>query len=166
MAEYSSRFALPFLNAGQAQKEIAHNEALAVVDMLIHASAQSADLTAPPSTPDPGACWIVPSGATGAWSGHTDALAGWTAGGWRFATPLAGMGVRVADRDHMMVFTGSGWVDGAVRADGYYQDGERVVGAREGAIADPAGGAVTDIEGRAAIAAILAVLRAHGLIEV
>jgi hypothetical protein len=40
----------------------------------------------------------------------------------------------------------------------------KVVGARESAIASPSGGANVDPEARAAIAAMLAALRAHGLI--
>ena len=42
--------------------------------------------------------------------------------------------------------------------------GQQVVGARGAAIAAPAGGTAVDVEGRAAISAILAALRSHGLI--
>ena len=38
------RWALPFLFAGQAQKEMFHNEALVRIDALVHGIAQSADL--------------------------------------------------------------------------------------------------------------------------
>ena len=42
--------------------------------------------------------------------------------------------------------------------------GNQVVGPRGAPIASPGGGAVIDAEGRAAITAILAALRSHGLI--
>ena len=48
MSDASDRFALPLLHAGQAQKEITHNEALQLIDMLLHPYAESASLTAPP----------------------------------------------------------------------------------------------------------------------
>ena len=46
------RWGLPLLFAGQAQKEIFHNEALMLVDALLHGRVESADLGAPPTDPD------------------------------------------------------------------------------------------------------------------
>lgn len=46
----------------------------------------------------------------------------------------------------------------------YDAAGLQVVGAQQAAISDPAGGATTDAEARAAIASILDALKAHGLI--
>lgn len=53
---------------------------------------------------------------------------------------------------------------GALRVERVLIDEVQVVGARRGAISDPAGGAVVDSEGRTAIIAILSALRQHGLI--
>ena len=58
----------------------------------------------------------------------------------------------------------SGPLDAEVRADGLYQGGIRVVGAQGGAIMSPSGGGLVDAESRAAIDAILAMLRLHGMI--
>ena len=165
MTDTTPRWALPQLFAGQAQKEIFHNEALARIDMLLHGLAESADETAPPALPDAGECWIVPDGATGGWAGQDGAVACWTEGGWRFAAPRAGLSLWVADRGHAMQHDGTEWQDCAVRPDGLYVDGVRVTGARLGAISDPAGGTTTDSEARTAIAAVLAAMRSHGLIE-
>jgi hypothetical protein len=57
------------------------------------------------------------------------------------------------------------WELGAVRGSALLIGGEQVVGVRAAAIASPAGGAVVDAEARAALGAILAAMRAHGLIE-
>jgi hypothetical protein len=163
--DFSPRLALPLLHAAQAQKELFHNEALLRVDMLLHAAAESADLTAAPVAPAEGRCWIVAMGATGAWSGRDGAIAQWTAGGWRFAAPGKGIAVWIADRGHALFHDGAGWADAPVRADGLYVGGTRVIGARAGAIADPgSAGAVVDSEARAAVSAILSALRAHGAI--
>jgi hypothetical protein len=158
------RWDLPLLHAGQAQKELFHNEALARIDMLLHGVVESADMTTPPESPTVGQCWIVGDGAIGAWTGQEGTIACWTGGGWRFATPRAGLAARIVDRGHDMIHDGTGWSDGPLRADGIYLGGVRVVGAQAAAIADPAGGAVIDEDARVAIGAILAVLRGHGLI--
>lgn len=162
--ETTPRLALPCLAAGQAQKEITHNEALQRLDALVQPVVLSADLAMPPDSPAPGACWIVAAGASGAWAGHTGAVAQWTAGGWRFLTPAAGWQVRVVDRDAVMIHDDSGWMDGAVRADGFYVAGEKIIGSRMADIAAPVGGATTDDQARMAIGQLLAALRGHGLI--
>lgn len=51
-----------------------------------------------------------------------------------------------------------------VVADGVVVSGNQVVGARGAAVADPSGGVTVDLPCRAAVLAILARLRAHGLI--
>jgi hypothetical protein len=63
----------------------------------------------------------------------------------------------------LVIRRGGDWETGVSRAREYQVDGETVVRARQPAIADPAGGSVIDIQGRAAIASILAMLRTHGL---
>jgi hypothetical protein len=161
----TGRLALPLLAAGQAQKEVAHNEALLRLDMLAQGVVESADLATPPGAPASGQCWIVAAGATGDWSGRDDAIAGWSDNGWRFAPPAPGWSAWVIDRDRTMRFGGSGWADDPVRDDGYFVGDERVLAARQAAIADPSGGTTVDSEGRAALAALLAALRTHGLIE-
>ncbi|MDX3910336.1 MAG: DUF2793 domain-containing protein [Sphingobium sp.] len=160
----TDRLALPLLMAGQAQKEVTHNEALTRLDIVSASAVESADLAVPPLSPAPGQCWIVAAGATGAWAGREGEVAGWTGGGWRFVQPREGMETWVADRGCAMRWSEPGWQEGAVRADGLYQNGVRVVGGRSTAIADPAGGGTVDAQGRIAIEAILDALREHGLI--
>jgi hypothetical protein len=90
MTDQTDRLAMPLLFAGQAQKEITHNEALTLLDMLVQPVALSTTLAITPAQPEPGQCWIVPSGASGAWADRAGELALWTAGGWRFVAPKAG----------------------------------------------------------------------------
>ena len=158
------RWALPFLFAGQAQKEMFHNEALVRIDALVHGVAQSADLASPPVAPEIGQCWIIADGATGAWDGNDGAVALWTEGGWRFIAAQAGLWLLVVDRDHALHHDGSAWRGGAERSDGLYIDDVKVVGARQPGIPAPTGGVTIDSEARNSIALILAALRAHGLI--
>lgn len=161
----TDRLGLPLLAAGQAQKEVMHNEALTRLDLLVQTIVESADLSTPPASPSPGDCWIVASGGAGDWADRDAALAGWTAGGWIFAMPQAGWRVWAIDRADTIRFDGTDWIDEALRADGLYIGDERVVGARQAAITSPVGGSVQDVEGRYAINVILTALRSHGLIE-
>ncbi|WP_066698277.1 DUF2793 domain-containing protein [Sphingobium amiense] len=160
----TSRWALPLLFAGQAQKELFHNEALTLADALLHGAVESADLAVPPVDAEPGRCWIVAAGASGEWAGKDGAVAVASEGGWRFITPRAGLNLWVIDRNVALFHDGAQWREGAVHDDGLYLGGNRVVAERQDAIGDPAGGAVVDAESRATIAAILEALRSHGLI--
>lgn len=162
--DMTPRWALPMLFAGQAQKEIFHNEALILIDALLHGRVESADVASPPGAPDAGQCWIVAAGASGAWAGQAGAIACWSGGGWRFLPARAGLQVDVADRGHALFHDGVQWRDAALRADGLYLDDERIVTTRRSAIANASGGAVIDAEARSIIALILEALRQHGLI--
>lgn len=159
------RWSLPLLFAGQAQKELFHNEALWRIDALLNGAVESADLAVPPVDPEVGACWIVAVGASGDWSGHDGAIACWTEGGWRFIPPQKGLSMLVTDRGHAVAFDGAAWGDDGVRTDGLYLNGQRVVGQRQAAIDAPTGGATVDAEARAVLSDMLAILRAHGLIS-
>lgn len=162
--DVTPRWALPQLFSGQAQKELFHNEALARIDMLLHGEVESADQNEPPADLAPGKCWIVAAGAMGAWAGQEDAVACWTDGGWRFVTPRTGLSLWVTDRANNMHYTGGSWQDAGLGEDGLYFGGLRIVGSQGAPITAPAGGATVDGEARSSIAAILAVLRHHGLI--
>lgn len=158
------RFFLPQLQAAQAQKEIVHNEALVLIDMILHACVQSATLLAPPPSPAAGQCWLIPDNATGEWAGRAGQIAGWTDGGWRYVAAQSGMVIWVAQTDEFFHFDGQLWHPGHARSDGLYVGGQRVVAARQGAVPNPAGGSVVDSECRAAVTQILQALRMHGLI--
>jgi hypothetical protein len=165
MTESTARLALPLLQPGQAQKELYHNEALALIDIAVAASVEAIGVNTPPSGPVIGQCWVVGASPTDDWAGEAHSLAGWTAGGWRFVSALPGMTVW-SRADHLVAcFYNDNWVLGEVRAARVMVAGQQVVGARLAAIPAPAGGSVVDSEARAALTAILGMLRTHGLIE-
>lgn len=165
MSDMTPRWELPMLFAGQAQKELFHNEALTRIDMLLHGMVEAAGVTIPPASPVVGQAWIVGVGASGAWEARGGSIACWTDGGWRFVTSRAGLTLHAADRGYTMVHDGTAWREGPFRSDGIYIEGVRVVGMQRAAVAAPAGGGVIDGEARVAIGAILDALRAHGLIH-
>ncbi|PQM28309.1 hypothetical protein CVO77_07375 [Sphingopyxis lindanitolerans] len=141
----TARFALPLLAMAQAQKEVTHNEALVLLDALVHAAIEDGPLEAPPPSPAVGQCWLVGAGAGGDWAGQADAVAIWCEGGWRFAAPRAGMRI-VRLSDGVWLRYGSGaW-------------------AAPDALANPGGGTTIDAEARSAIAALIQLLEAQGLL--
>jgi len=158
------RLGLEQIQPGQAQKELSHNEALALLDLLVQPVVEAVASDDPPSAPVPGQAWIVGAARTGAWAGHADALAGWTDGGWRFVAPIEGLCVWSREDAAIARFSGGAWATGVVRATRLEIGDEQVVGARQPAIADPDGGGTADAEARTAIGTILSALRTHGLI--
>jgi hypothetical protein len=141
----TARFALPLLAMAQAQKEVTHNEALTLLDALVQPAVEAGPLAAPPASPAAGQGWIVGSGASGAWDGEDGALAVWTAGGWRFVAPRAGMRTHRLSDGAWLRFDGAAWIE-------------------PDTVASPAGGATTDSEARAAIDAVILALVGHGLL--
>jgi len=165
MTETSARFALPFILPGQAQKEAYHNEALALIDAALHAAIEEEPLATPPGSPVPGQCWIVADGASGAWAGKADALACWTAGGWRFVAPVAGMLAWNKTDGVWLHWAESGWSDGGLPATALSIGGQQVVGPRLPDVPSPSGRTTIDAEARGAIDALIATLKSHGLID-
>ena len=140
----SARHGLPYLFAGQAQKEFTVNEALARIDALLHPVVTGL-LPSEPGEPSPGDCCIVLAPASGAFAGHEDRLASWDGQQWTFIEPAEGMMVRDASTGTQLVFN-AGWT-------------------KTSAFADPAGGTTVDAEARGAITALANALRNFGIIS-
>jgi hypothetical protein len=164
MSQATPRHSLPYIFAGQAQKELTHNEALILLDALAGASAVSAGFNVPPTNPAPGQCWILGSSPAAEWTGQEHALACWTENGWRFLSSRTGMRVWVEDQQLWAERTAAGWVVGDVLGQRLVFDGNQVAGPRLAAVAAPTGGAVQDVEARATLSLVIARLVAHGLI--
>jgi len=161
----TARFALPLLHAGQAQKEMFHNEAVVGIDALLHPDVRSVGVTVPPAAPEPGEAWIVGADPVGAWAGHGEAIASWTEGGWRFVAPRPGMEVWAESLGQTARYrVGEGWQVGVLAASRVEIGGVQVIGPQASAVALPSGGAIVDEQARTAIVAVLERLQAHGLI--
>ena len=140
----SSRHQLPYLVVAQAQKETTHNEALALIDALLHPVINGRLTTPPtPALADAGKCWLVGVGGTGIWQMKANQIALWIGGSWRFLIPVDGMRIRDAATGTDFVWTGGQWIEPP-------------------SVAEPQSGAVIDVEARAAIASLLFHFRAIG----
>lgn len=160
----TDRWSWPLLDAGQAQKEMTHNEALAAIDLLLGATVVAVGVDTPPTDPAAGQCWIVGAAPMGAWAGHPGALAGWTGGGWRFVAPREGLAAWSLAEGCAATFTGGQWRIGRVAGTALVIGGKTVVGAQRPAIALPDGGPTVDSQARAVLGQVVAAMTAHGLI--
>jgi hypothetical protein len=164
MTETTARFALPLIQVGQAQKEVTHNAALRRLDTVLNLAVASRSVAAPPPAPAAGAVWIVPSGASGAWSGQAGKLAEWDGAAWTFTAAPAGTVAWVADEGVLGVHDGAGWAIDFLPVGGLRIGGADLFGAARSDIAAPSGGGVVDVEARAALTNLLAYLRTQGLL--
>lgn len=137
------RFALPFLFAGQAQKEFFVNEGFATIDALLHPVVEGL-LSVPPATYQAGNAWIVANNAEAAWEGKDAQLAVSDGSDWRFVAPSLGMNVYDLSLGQIRHFDGQWQLPISPTA--------------------PAGGAVVDNEARAAILQLVDALRLIGLL--
>lgn len=140
----SPRWKLPLLAVNQLQKDVTHNEALAIIDQLLVPVVAGLPQNSPPATPQPGTLWLVGATPTGAWEGHAHQLAGWSAAGWRWSDAAPGMAVR-SSSGQQLVFDGAAWLAPVV-------------------LALPVGGMTVDSQARNAITALIQALSAQGVV--
>jgi hypothetical protein len=74
------------------------------------ASVKNRTTTTPPSSPTTGDRYIIPAGATGAWSGKTNQITEWNGSAWDFYTPQTGWTCYVDDEQKIYSWNGSAWV--------------------------------------------------------
>ncbi len=106
----TNRLALPRIDAAQAQKHVTHNEALALIDALVHLSVIARNAVAPPVSPAEGERYLVGAAPTGAFAGHAGALAVFDDGAWRFLAPRKGWRTYVEAEGRFLLFDGIAWI--------------------------------------------------------
>jgi len=148
----------------QSQKEVTHNLALNSFDALVQPAVETATLSAPPTVPVDGGLWLVAAAATGAWVTHDNELAQYIGGAWQFYPAFEGMELWLKDQNIVARYRAGLWQKGAVTALKVEISGQQVVGPRQAAIVNAAGGTTIDAEARTVLNSLLAACRTHGLI--
>ncbi len=100
---------LPLILPNQAQKHVTHNEALALLDVIVQLAVINRNLTVPPTLAAPGDRHIVPAGATLDWAGKAGQIAVMTETGWQFHAPRPGWQAQVLAEGQVAVFDGLAW---------------------------------------------------------
>lgn len=100
---------MPYIQGGQAQKHITHNEAIRKLDAIVHLSVVS-QATAPDLAAADGDRYIVASGGTDDFAGQDGAVAMRENGSWVFFTPRTGWTAFDETVGGHVVFDGSSWI--------------------------------------------------------
>jgi hypothetical protein len=157
------RHGLPLLTAGQAQKEITHNEALLAIDRRLHPVVESRRLKAPPDAVTAGSAFIIPADAFGQWAGSTNSIASFDGFGWDIAAPVRGTVIWIADEQCFSVFDGE-WSSRGFPAQALEINGRIVLGAEPVTLMEPTGGDFVDANCRATLGILIAAMRSQGII--
>lgn len=157
----TARLGLPMLAAGQAQKEVTHNEALLAIDRLLCLAVRSRSTVAPPGQVDDGECYIVPTGNTG-WGAAAGSLMCRDGSGWATVAPMPGMLAYVGDERALLLFDGE-W-SSQLPVAGLAIAGRTLLTAAPRALAAATGGTIVDVEARATLAALIAALAEQGIV--
>lgn len=107
--DLSPNLRLPYIAAAQAQKHVTHNEAVRALDAMAQLGVASRTVAAPPVSPADGDRYLLPVGASGAWSSHVGKIAAFQDGAWAYYIPRAGWTTWVAAENALIAFDGSTW---------------------------------------------------------
>lgn len=105
----TARLGLPLIVPSQAQKHVTVNESLLRLDCLTQLTVVSRSQTLPPSAPEEGDAYFVPSGGANSWSGQDGRIGAFISGGWTFVDPMEGLRAWIADEASFAVWTGVDW---------------------------------------------------------
>jgi len=106
--ETTPNLSLPLMIRNQSGKEVTHNEALVIIDVLLNNGIIDKDLSTPPTSPNEGDTYIVNTTATGDWLNQEGKIAFYN-NGWRFIAPKEGFTVWINDENLLYSHTGSSW---------------------------------------------------------
>lgn len=101
---------LTLLDSAQAQKHVTMNESLYLLDTLLQLSVINRTTISPPASPAEGDTYVIPTGASGAWSGEDTKLANFSAGDWAIIQPKDGWMAWIAAESTHLVYAGGAWL--------------------------------------------------------
>jgi len=113
----TARLKLPYIMPSQAQKHITHNEALRMIDAIVHIRVSGQNLDASPDMPTEGESYTVGGTPSGAFTGQAGKVAAFQDGAWSFFQPRAGWTLWDEALSGLFVFDGSDWIAVAPRMD-------------------------------------------------
>ena len=106
---HTARIKLPYILQAQAQKEVTHNQALNILDVLVNTVAESiTDI--PPEKASEGDIYIVGKNSQGIFEGNENNLAQFIENSWTFYQPINYMEVMVVDKKQKFSFIDKEWI--------------------------------------------------------
>lgn len=92
-----------------------YNPGFRLLDTVVHLEVLSRALSTPPGSPVAGDRYIVGGSPTGAWSGHTNAIARWSGSAWEFTAPKSSWRGFDVNTGVFVYYTGSAWAAESTR---------------------------------------------------
>jgi hypothetical protein len=106
---HTGRLKLPYILQAQAQKEVTHNQALNILDVLVNTVALAITDT-PPDKANEGDIYIVGDNPQGIFDGNANNLGQFSEGSWSFYEPVNYMEAMVIDKAQKFIFTDNQWL--------------------------------------------------------
>lgn len=107
--DHTVRLELPYIMPSQAQKHVTHNEALEILDGIVHLHVISRSLALPPALPAEGNRYIIPADAGGEWAPHAGEIARRILNGWSYSMPKEGWVAWCAEEAALLVHASGAW---------------------------------------------------------
>ena len=107
--EQTTLLNLPYIMPAQAQKHVTHNEALRILDAIVHIRVEGRDREEAPSDPAEGERWLVGGAPVGAFADQAGRIAAFQDGAWAFYEPQEGWVIWDAADGALLVFDGTDW---------------------------------------------------------
>jgi Protein of unknown function (DUF2793)/Chaperone of endosialidase len=110
MADDSTNLGIKFLQASQADKHVAVNEAFDLLDVLVGQSVKGFGTNQAPTSNQEGDAFVIGTNPSQAWTGKASQMAVWKLGAWQFLQPRRGWQVREIDANFATkIYTGTDW---------------------------------------------------------
>ena len=113
MSEQTDLLKLPYIMPAQAQKHVTHNEALSILDAVLHIRVNGVGTNTPPGAPVEGERHVVGSAPTGVFASQANRIAAFQDGVWAFFTPQPGWTLWDATGEAIYVFHDGSWIKAA-----------------------------------------------------
>lgn len=110
--------AMPLMDSSQNGKYLTFNNCLRRIDGVLRGNVIDSTLSTPPVSPTSGDTYIVAATATDAWATKEDDIAVWNGTAWYFTSPSEGWSVLDTTNDVHLYYSGSAWVENAVKVSG------------------------------------------------
>ncbi len=111
MTEHTNLLSLPYIMPSQAQKHVTHNEALRMLDAIIHMRVEQVGRASPPTDPAEGERYLIGSAPSGAFAAHAGKIATFQDGTWTFFAPRPGWTLWDAASEGLYVFHEESWIE-------------------------------------------------------
>jgi len=110
MSNASKHLSLPYIQGGQAQKHVTHNEALRALDTVVQLSVLARAAT-PGAIVEEGDRYVITGSPSGDWAGQAGKIAHRDQGVWQFSTPNTGWIAWDQASQTQVVFDGTDWIE-------------------------------------------------------